>query len=369
MAILLPLMLLAGNGTAYLGEVPETVAVTTPGSFTEAREPQVAIADTGSVYITYGMGDTIYCSVSNDGGRRYAAPIKVAEVGKLSLGMRRGPRIVAAGKTVVITAIYGQQGKGRDGELLSWRSTDSGSTWRGPVRVSDVPGAAREGLHAMAALGSGKLIACTWLDLREKGTQIYASYSRDGGATWDKNVRVYRSPDGTVCECCHPSAAFDASGGIIVMWRNALGGARDMYLARSANAGADFGPAQKLGQETWPLNACPMDGGALAVGADGAVTTFWRRDQQMFTCSPGGPEKRVGRGQQGWVAMGNSGTFLVWLEGRPGRLRLLTAGASEPQILSPLADDPVVAVSASRNGPVVAAWTVNQQGIRSAVLR
>ncbi len=44
-----------------------------------------------------------------------------------------------------------------------------------------------------------------WLDLREKGTVLYASKSMDHGETWSKNILVYRSPDGSICECCHPS--------------------------------------------------------------------------------------------------------------------------------------------------------------------
>jgi hypothetical protein len=167
--------------------------------------------------------------------------------------------------------------------------------------VNDVPGAAREGLHAMAAAPDGTL-ACVWLDMRGRGTTLYGSFSRDDGATWSRNQLVYRSPDGTICECCHPSAAYDRSGRLHVMWRNALGGARDMYLSTSSDGGKTFSPARKLGKGTWPLDACPMDGGALAVSSDGSVITFWRRGGEMFVCAPGEPERRVGSGEQGWAA-------------------------------------------------------------------
>ena len=65
------------------------------------------------------------------------------------------------------------------------------------------------------------------------GTKLYGARSRDGGVTWSKNVLIYESPDGTICQCCHPSAAFDPGGQVLVMWRNCLGGARDMYLKSS----------------------------------------------------------------------------------------------------------------------------------------
>lgn len=346
-------------------------AVTLPGLPSGAREPQAALDDGGNVYIGFGAGDALYCSASRDGGKTYDTPVKIAAAGKLSLGMRRGPRIAVAGKAVVLSAIYGQQGGGRDGELLAWRSVDAGKTWQGPARVSDVPGAAREGLHAMAASPDGKTVACAWLDLRGKGTEIYASVSRDGGATWGRNARVYASPDGTVCECCHPSLAFGPKGELLVMWRNALGGARDMYLARSTDNGMTFTSAQKLGAGTWPLNACPMDGGALAAAPDSRVITVWRRDQEMFVCEPGETEKPLGRGQQGWVAATTQGVYAVWLSGRPGRLMALLPGEKSARPLATRANDPVVASRPSGQGPVIVTWSEGAQAessIRSAVL-
>ncbi|MES2462694.1 MAG: sialidase family protein [Armatimonadota bacterium] len=352
-------------------------------AFKEAREPQVAVGDNNRVYIAFGAGDTLYCAVSQDGGKSYASPVKVGQAGSLSLGMRRGPRIAITKDAVVVSAIYrreegkgghepnghdanGHEGKGHqpkgheanghDGELVSWRSLDAGKTWQGPTMVSDVPGAAREGLHAMAAAPDGKTLACTWLDLRNKGTEIFVSLSRDGGKTWGKNTQVYQSPDGTVCECCHPSLAFGPKNELLVMWRNALGGARDMYLARSTNGGSTFGPAQKLGSGTWPLKACPMDGGALAVAPNGAVTTVWRRDQDVFTCAPGGSETLLGRGQQAWTAATARGVYSVWLVGRPGRLMAQLPGEKAARLLSPQANDPAVASHVSGRGPVVVTW-------------
>jgi hypothetical protein len=66
--------------------------------------------------------------------------------------------------------IGGKQGKGRDGDVLAICSADGGKTWRDPVIVNDVPDAAREGLHGMAAGPSGEF-TCIWLDLRNKSTE------------------------------------------------------------------------------------------------------------------------------------------------------------------------------------------------------
>ncbi|RYG26110.1 exo-alpha-sialidase [bacterium] len=274
-------------------------------------EPQV-VAEGKRVFVAYGANNGLYVQRSDDVGTKFAAPVTLPTSGNLALGMRRGPRIALAGKSLVVSAIYGKEGGGNDGDLFAWRSSDSGATWKGPSRVSDVPKAAREGLHAMAASKLG-LLACTWLDLRNKGTEIWVSTSKDGGATWTKNVCAYRSPSGTVCECCHPSIAFAPDGKLHVMFRNWLDGARDMYLISSTDGGKTFGPGQKLGVGTWPLNACPMDGGSLSVRSDGTIDTIWRRGKEIFVCVPGQEEQELGTGTQPWsTSLGGTWTA-TWL--------------------------------------------------------
>jgi hypothetical protein len=225
------------------------------------------------------MRDAVYCAVSRDGGKSYAEPVKVGSAGVMALGMRRGPRVTATSKGVVVTAICGEKGGGKDGDLLAWRSSDGGKTWQGPVSVNSVPGSAREGLHGMAGAVDG-LVYSVWLDLRAKKSEVYGAVSADGGKTWEHEKLVYESPDRNVCECCHPSVAYDPKGGLHVLWRNQIAGARDMYLIDSTDGGKTFGKAVKLGSGTWMLKACPMDGGGLAANAAGRVETVWMRNRR-----------------------------------------------------------------------------------------
>ncbi len=359
------LLALPVSGLAHPGDAPPVIKIAPGMTFADAKEPHVAVGADGRVYVAFGMGNSIYCAASPDGGKTYDVPVLVARVDNLALGMRRGPRVAVTKNAVVISAIAGVQGAGKDGDLMAWTSPDKGKTWGGSVRVNDTPDAAREGLHAMTATDDGT-VACAWLDLRGKGTQLYASLSRDGGVTWGKNVRVYTSPDGTICECCHPSLAFDGKGNLHALWRNALGGARDMYVAESRDGGKSFGAAQKLGRGTWMLNACPMDGGMLSVSPTGTVTTFWRRDGEIFSCQPGSEEKSLGVGQQGWVASTADGPYFVWSGERTGAIAS-APGHPEQWKLARNAVNPVVAAPVRGRGPVVAVWT-SRDGLESAVL-
>lgn len=341
--------------TLLLPQASGSVQVS-PVSYTKAREPQVAIDVDEQVYIAYGMGNAVYVSVSSDKGASYGDPIKVAEPGKLSLGMRRGPRICVRKGVLTITAVYGSQGNGRDGDIVAFRSADKGKTWSGPVRVNDMEGSAREGLHAMAVAPDGT-VACAWLDLRDKGTKLFMATSKDGGGRWSDNRLVYASPGGTICECCHPSLAFDAKGRLHVMFRNSIEGARDMYITSSGDL-RTFSPATKLGLGTWMINACPMDGGMLAVSPTGSVETIWRREGTVFQSRLSG-EERIGEGRNPWIAHGAAGTYLAWQSGKDV---IFVAPGSNPNRVSEQGNDPVIA--ASPDGKlVIGAW--NQNGVRS----
>ena len=143
--------------------------------------------------MVFGSGDGIWFARSQDNGRSFGAPAKVADVPKLMLGRHRGPRVAIAGDAILVSAI----GAGT-GDLLEWRSADGGRTWSPPVTVNDRPKAAREGLHAMAADAAGH-VAAVWLDDRvgPKGKRLWGAFSDDAGATWRKNdaLRIAQRDD------------------------------------------------------------------------------------------------------------------------------------------------------------------------------
>jgi hypothetical protein len=319
-----------------------------------AREPQLA-ARGSEVVLAFGAGNSIYFSSSHDSGRTFSVPVKVAQAGVLPLSRHRGPRIVFSGAAILISVVAGRtpgtgehaHGLPSDGDLLVWRSLDDGKSWSAGTLINDVPGAPNEGLHSLASDGKSGVLA-VWLDKRSgKGTQLYGARSTDGGLTWSKNFAIYQSPEGSICECCHPSVALDSNGQPLVMWRNWLAGSRDLYLARSRD-GVSFEHPEKLGTGTWKLNACPMDGGGVAVSA-GRVFTAWRREQTIFLDEAGKPETAIGPGKDVALSVNGHDIYVIWsaptgiVLWKNGQTELLANAGAFPSI---------VALS----GAAVAAW-------------
>ena len=325
------------------------MVILAPSPEVQYKQPQLA-ADQRSTVVTFGAGNSIYVATSSDRGRSFGKPVKVAEPGVISLGRHRGPRIALTSGSILVSAVAGTKGRGSDGDVLAWRSTDRGATWSEGMRVNDVVGSAREGLHTMAA--RGQTVFAAWLDLRSKGTKIFGSVSRDGGVTWSKNVLVYESADGSVCECCHPSAGIDALGHVYVMFRNSLTGSRDLYIARSTDGGKSFSSATKLGSGTWELNACPMDGGGLAISGNGKPVTVWRRGKEVFTASDDNAEQALGSGKDPSIAVTPKGVYTAWTSDRG--LQSRTPGRSEPTVLDN--NGTYVQLAATPDGKVIAAW-------------
>lgn len=281
------------------------LAASAPTRFEVAAgaQPQLSMAADGRVWLAYAKAGEIFTASSTDRGARFGEPTSMGRVPQLMVGMRRGPRIAAWKDRVTLTCIAD--------ELLSFRSDDGGKTWNKPVIINDVPTSAREGLHDLAMGPAGELFV-TWLDLRNGTMELWSAESTDGGRSWQNDQQLYRSPDKTICTCCQPSALFDATGNLAVMWRNAIAGSRDMWLMTRPHGAKGFSSPRKLGEGSWKIDGCPMDGGRILSMGDGSFATVWQRAGETFFCPPDGPEVVIGPGKQPVAIQRNGRPVFVW---------------------------------------------------------
>jgi hypothetical protein len=320
------------------------------------RQPQVAAAGS-RVAVVAGEPARILTHVSSDGGRTFAPAAPIPLNGKMPLGMRRGPRVAVTRDAIVVTAVTGPLGGGKDGDIYAWRSVDGGKSWSGPVRLNAVVGSGREGLHGMASNARGEILV-SWLDLRGEGTRVFGARSSDSGRTWRNDELIYAPPGGGVCECCSITPAVGGDGSVAVLFRNHLDGARDMYLA----SGPQWN-ARKLGEGTWPLEACPMDGGDLKLDSRGRAAVVWRREKQVYATVPGeSREILLGDGKDGAVAWLGEMPLFAWTDA--GRLRLSRGARADAQVLDAKG---AYASAASVPGAAVVVWE-SSEGVKAARL-
>ena len=301
MKFILPLFLLLGlMGDKKIENRPDK------GSLGKGQMPALAIDGKGIVHLTYGSGDSLLYSNSKDNGHTFTKPELIEVIEGLAANATRGPQITTTNMGLNVIAATDA------GNIWSFIKI-YGEVWKKGSLVNDIDSVNLEGFADVASDGKSQLFA-VWLDTRyNKQNKLYGSSSSDGGRTWSANIKVYESPDSTICECCRVSAVMKGMN-VYVMFRNQLYGKRDLHLVSSSDAGKSFGNAEKLGKGTWELKGCPMDGGDLAVTPEGTVQTVWRRESKIYLCEPGEPEIELGEGKSCTVENAHGMNVYAWVK-------------------------------------------------------
>lgn len=313
--------------------------------------PNITVDKAGKTHLVYGKGDSILYSSSSDKGETFSDPSLIAVLPKLAASHTRGPQIVLTNIGLALTACNSQ------GNIFSFVQSGS-KKWEATGRVNDVDTVAKENLMSLSA--DGQNVFAVWLDLRDKHNKIYGARSIDAGRSWKKNILIYASPDKTVCECCKPSVAIKGKN-VYVMFRNWLNGNRDLHLIQSTNGGLNFGEAKKLGNGSWALNGCPMDGGGMAINKTGTPETVWNRKGAIYSCKPGEKEIEIGKGRSCAIETFDGKNIYAWVEN--GEVVVLNA----QNIKKNLGKGQLPQIKALNNKDIICMWENNKQ-IYKAIL-
>ncbi|MBF9253720.1 hypothetical protein I2I11_10485 [Pontibacter sp. 172403-2] len=250
---------------------------------------------------------------STDNGRSFSEPDKVATLPDMHLGMSRGPQIASSKNYSLITAMD------KAGNIHTYKLNHGSNKWTAAANVNDLQGSAPEGLMALTADNNDTFYA-VWLDIRgNKKNKVYFSSFNPAKTSWAANKLVYVSPDQHVCECCKPNIA-TRDNKITISFRNWLNGSRDIYYTSSTDKGKTFTTPQKFGEGTWKLEGCPMDGGGIAIGKKGQVSSVWQRKGDIFYCQANQPEQKIGTGRSCTLAQDGAHTSAAWQD--KGQIKL-----------------------------------------------
>lgn len=290
----------------------------------KGMQPDFYFHKNGHIDLVFGLKNVIYYAKSTDKGLHFSEPQIVDSLPGLHLGMSRGPRIASSNKSIIITAID------KKGNVHAYRKEIKDYLWQHQI-VNDIPEIAKEGFNAIASNSNGQFMVI-WLDLRgNKKNKLMSAMSKNDGVNWEPNKLIYASPDSTICECCQPNIIFNQNR-ISIMFRNWINGSRDMYTIHSFDEGKTFKSIEKQGEGTWKLNACPMDGGALAFTKDNQVISVWRREGNLFVSKEGSKEEtKISDGRNASIAAGQQDISIVWHQ--QGKIFLKSSQHPETQLL------------------------------------
>lgn len=315
-------------------------------SIAKGQMPALTSDNTNSIQMVFGNGDSIMYSSLGKKNNSFSSPVVIDTLPNLVAYATRGPQITTTKNGLVVIAVN------KAGNIYSYLK-EANENWVRSAQVNDVDTTDKEGFLGLSSDGENNLFAI-WTDLRnDKHNKIFGARSSDGGKTWSQNILVYASPDGNICECCKPSVVMNGNK-VVVMFRNWLNGDRDLYVTGSSDGGRSFGVATKLGEGSWALDGCPMDGGGLAMNKDGTVETVWRRKSAIYACEPGKQETELGAGKNcvlqtinGKIiyAWSNNGNIICLLPGGISK----TVGQGSLPVLRSINDDEAICVWENNN--------------------
>ncbi len=234
-----------------------------------ARQPAIGVDANGTAHIVFaGVNESgysdIYYTFTADFGQTFATNVKVT-TGDEPVDPQHYPDLAVSDTGEIYIAWFDPRG------IFFSRSTDGFST---NLKVND-PGNYGTLFPSIAVDKDGN-ISIVWSDDRNSAPHttdwdIYATTSTDGGVSFSSDVRV--DDDNTTRDQNHPEISGGESGEFFVVWedrRRSLGG-DDIFLAKSNNSGASFEPNVQVNDETTSRQYSP----SVAVSQNGDIHVSW----------------------------------------------------------------------------------------------
>lgn len=168
--------------------------------------------------------------------------------------------------------------------------------------------AAEHGFVSLLPLPNGRMLA-TWLDGRftktgqSEGEATHQHGHAGGGAMtlraaeFDEQGQLFAEAeiDHRVCDCCQTDAALGPDGPVVVYRDRSEDEIRDIYLVR--RLGGVWQLPQKIGNDSWQINGCPVNGPAIASKGN-TIAVVW------FTMAQDSPRVQVVFSEDGGRSFG-----------------------------------------------------------------
>lgn len=315
-------------------------------------------------------GETdVFAAASRDGGRTFAAPVRVnTKPGDARVNGEQPPRVAlrarpgGAPEIAVVWTTKGAAGT----VLLSATSSDGGKSFGASTLVpgSEAPG--NRGWEGLGVGPDGRFLS-VWLDHRKLAEPqqkamagehhhgdsaapkpAAAAAPKDGVAMAQLSQLYVASLDGTltgkgitggVCYCCKTAIAAGSGNSLYLAWRHVYpNNMRDIAFTVSRDGGKTFAAPIRVSEDKWQIEGCPDDGPSMAADPQGTVHVVW----PSVVTENGGPVKAL------FHAMTRDGKAFT------ARTRIPTQG---------MANHPQLAIDAK--GTLLVTWDESGSGTRT----
>ena len=253
-----------GQAKAWFGD-PPTIKIGTDNA--------IYVGWTRTVETTKTTATDLMLSGSHDGGKSFAAPVKVnddsapASHGMHSLALGKDNRVYLAwlDERNIKTAERAENLSGD--EIIEPRKNDS-------LEEFQFIKAHHNSNHNSQSKPEKKAENQTVMNHEntEPNSEVFFAVSNDGGKTFSKNIKL--SSD--VCPCCKTNLTVAENGTIYASWRQVLpGDFRHIAVAHSENNGKSFSDYKIVSDDQWQINACPVSGAPMILGSNNNLTIAW----------------------------------------------------------------------------------------------
>jgi hypothetical protein len=170
-------------------------------------------------------------------------------------------------------------------DVMTRLSTDRGRTWSAPAAPHDDGTATEHGFVSIASW-QGQPYA-VWLDGRNTAGEGHdhdghapgnGAMSLRGAVLAADGARAGSEIDGRVCDCCQTDMAWTRDALLVVYRDRSAGEVRDIQLARLERD--EWSAPVRVHADGWKINACPVNGPAIAARGDTVVVAWFTAPDQ-----------------------------------------------------------------------------------------
>jgi hypothetical protein len=206
------------------------------------------------------------------GGESFSPPVVISQPGhEVFATSWAGPDIASRGDTVYV--VYKELPEDK-GHIYIKHSYDGGVNFSASVEVDTTPGSYISRFPTVSADEAGNaFVTFMKSDKGYDNQQYYVARSDDMGETFYKDTFASVVAGNRVCECSPAALVASGTAGIL-LYRNNLGGLRNIWASISTNGSRTFTNSLQMDSTEFYPSTCPASGPAGVIVGDTLYSVY-----------------------------------------------------------------------------------------------